>query len=102
MTDKEKVAVLHNFIQREYYSGAWDNKPYGITLKNMLDVLESNIDETDKELTIEEWDWECDDGCCYEYGVNLYLNNEEVAREGTLSEALLEFVRKLGYTIKDE
>ena len=101
MTDKEKIAVLHNFIQREYYSGCWDGKPYGDTLKNMLDLLESDK-VSDKNLSVEEWDWECDDGCCYEYGVNLYLDGQEVAHSSTLAEALIDFLKNLGYNIEEE
>lgn len=65
--------------------------------------LEDFMDwEKDEELLIEleEWDHTCNDGCCYTYGVNIYINGEQIEDEdGTSSHQLLTAVlSKLGYT----
>ncbi len=64
--------------------------------------LEDYKDEKDEELLIEleEWDHRCGDGCCYTYGVNIYINGEQIEDEdGTNPHQLLTAVlNKLGYT----
>ena len=64
--------------------------------------LEDYKDEKDEEVLIEleEWDHKCGDGCCYTYGVNIYINGEQIEDEdGTNSHQLLKAVlNKLGYT----
>jgi hypothetical protein len=63
--------------------------------------LEDYIDEKDEELLIEleEWDHRCGDGCCYTYGVNIFVNGEQIEDEdGTNPHQLLTAVlNKLGY-----
>ena len=63
--------------------------------------LEDYKDEKDEELLIEleEWDHRCGDGCCYTYGVNIYINGEQIEDEdGTNPHQLLTAVlNKLGY-----
>jgi len=58
-------------------------------------------DYKDEELLIklEEWDHTCDDGCCYNYGTNIYINGEYLEDEdGTSQSQLLTAVlNKLGY-----
>jgi hypothetical protein len=80
---------------------------YGLS-KETLDELfslhepDDFIDEKDEELLIELEDWNhtCGDGCCYTYGVNIYVNGEQIEDEdGTSSYQLLKAVlTKLGYT----
>jgi hypothetical protein len=64
--------------------------------------LEDFIDENDEEIIIEleEWDHECGDGCCYTYGVNIFVNGEKIEDEdGTNPHQLVKAVlNKLGYT----
>jgi len=59
------------------------------------------INEKDEELLIEleEWDHTCNDGCCYTYGVNIFVNGEQIEDEdGTNPHQLLTAVlNKLGY-----
>lgn len=59
-------------------------------------------DYEDEELLIEleDWNHSCGDGCCYTYGVNIYINGEQIEDEdGTSSHQLLKAVlTKLGYT----
>jgi len=63
---------------------------------------EDFINEKDEELLIEleEWDHTCGDGCCYTYGVNIFVNGEQIEDEdGTNPHQLLTAVlNKLGYT----
>jgi len=63
---------------------------------------EDFINEKDEELLIEleEWDHRCGDGCCYTYGVNIFVNGEQIEDEdGTNPHQLLTAVlNKLGYT----
>lgn len=30
------------------------------------------------KITLEEWDHTCGDGCCYDYGVKVYVNDTEL------------------------
>jgi hypothetical protein len=59
------------------------------------------INEKDEELLIEleEWDHTCGDGCCYTYGVNIFVNGEQIEDEdGSNPHQLLTAVlNKLGY-----
>jgi hypothetical protein len=76
--------------------------------KETLDELfslhdpEDFINEKDEELLIEleEWDHTCNDGCCYDYGVNIFINGEQIEDEdGSNPHQLLKAVlNKLGYT----
>jgi hypothetical protein len=63
---------------------------------------EDFINEKDEELLIEleEWDHTCNDGCCYDYGVNIFVNGEQIEDEdGSNPHQLLKAVlNKLGYT----
>ena len=74
------------------------------TLDELFSLHEPDdfINEKDEELLIEleEWDHRCGDGCCYTYGVNIYVNGEQIEDEdGTSSHQLLKAVlNKLGYT----
>lgn len=62
---------------------------------------EDFINEKDEELLIEleEWDHTCNDGCCYDYGVNIFVNGEQIEDEdGSNPHQLLTAVlNKLGY-----
>ena len=74
------------------------------TLDELFSLHEPDdfIDEKDEELLIEleEWDTTCNDGCCYTYGTNIYINGEQLENEdGTSQSQLLTVVlNKLGYT----
>ena len=74
------------------------------TLDELFSLHEPDdfIDEKDEELLIEleEWDHTCNDGCCYTYGTNIYINGEQLEDEdGTSQSQLLTAVlTKLGYT----
>lgn len=76
--------------------------------KETLDELfslhepEDFINEKDEELLIEleEWDTTCNDGCCYTYGTNIYINGEQLENEDGTSQSqlLTAILSKLGYT----
>lgn len=64
-------------------------------------------------IKLEEWDYTCGDGCCYDYGVLLKLNgeildhpeNEDFSREylgGDTQLALHAVLKKLGYEVEFE
>jgi hypothetical protein len=76
---------------------------------SLIDYIEEDTNEEycgvlieDKELLIEleDWDHECGDGCCYTYGVDIFVNGEQIENEdGTNPHQLLKAVlTKLGYT----
>ena len=50
-------------------------------------------------IKLKEWDYECGDGCCYEYGTSIEVNGEQCDNEHAGGEVVsaLEFVlTKLG------
>ena len=67
--------------------------------KNKQDYLEIGL-EDEVLIELEDWDHRCGDGCCYTYGVNIYINGEQIEDEdGTNPHQLLKAVlTKLGYT----
>ena len=80
---------------------------HGLSKETLDELFEAHepedfINEKDEELLIEleEWDHTCNDGCCYTYGVNIYINGEQIEDEdGTSHSQLLTAVlNKLGYT----
>ena len=30
------------------------------------------------KVTLLDWDWECGDGCCHEWGTDLYIDGEKI------------------------
>lgn len=61
------------------------------------------------EIRLSAWDSKCTDGCCYDAGVKLFLNGEQLERsdniEGSdyigeqVDEALIAVLTKLGYKV---
>ena len=51
-------------------------------------------------IELEDWDSTCGDGCCYNYGINIFINGEQIEDEdGSNPHQLLTAVlNKLGYT----
>ncbi len=50
------------------------------------------------EILLVDWDHKCGDGCCYEYGVDIYVNGEKIEGDGTDSfNALRSVLKHLGY-----
>ena len=51
-------------------------------------------------IELEEWDHTCGDGCCYTYGIDIFINGEQIEDEdGSNPHQLLKAVlNKLGYT----
>lgn len=45
-------------------------------LKNQ--VYQNMINNNQILIETQEWDYECGDGCCYDYGTNLYINNYHI------------------------
>ena len=83
-TEDWERASLEDYIDEDT-----DEELYGVSLQ-------------DEELLIEleSWDHTCGDGCCFTYGVNIYINGEQIEDEdGTNPHQLVKAVlTKLGYT----
>lgn len=43
------------------------------------------------KISLIDWDWECGDGCCTEWGVDLYIDGEKIESFPN-SDAALEWV----------
>lgn len=48
----------------------------------------------------EEWDYTCGDGCCYEYGVDLFINDKHVSSYAQCDQAIIETLEFLGYEVE--
>jgi hypothetical protein len=65
------------------------------------EIYKDKMKKTDELLIeLEDWDSTCGDGCCYYYGINIFINGEQIEDEdGSNSDQLLKAVlNKLGYT----
>lgn len=54
-------------------------------------------------LQIEEWDYNCGDGCCYEYGETLSIDDEEVYKshmEFIDRDLVKTILKHLGYSVE--
>jgi len=85
----EDTADWERASLEDYIDEDTDEELYGVSLQ-------------DEELLIEleSWDHRCGDGCCFTYGVNIYINGEQIEDEdGTNPHQLVKAVlTKLGYT----
>jgi len=58
---------------------------------------------TPKEINIsfEEWDYTCGDGCCYDYGITLKVGDVEINpyAEHNLEYTIVELLKHLGYKV---
>ena len=64
------------------------------------------------KIELVHWDYTCGDGCCYNYGVRLKLNGEELEHPDypeqydngyvgcDVEQALLSVLKKLGYEVE--
>ena len=54
------------------------------------------------EITLEEWEHTCGDGCCYFYGEDIYLNGEKLDEQNAedSKNALTAVLTKLGYNVE--
>ena len=65
------------------------------------EIYKDKMKKTDELLIeLEEWDSTCGDGCCYNYGINIFISGEQIEDEdGSSPQQLLKAVlNKLGYT----
>lgn len=52
------------------------------------------------QIELRNWDNSCDDGCCYDYGTEIYLDGELIGGKHTgecVRESLERVLSKLGY-----
>jgi len=58
---------------------------------------------TPKEIDIsfEEWDYTCGDGCCYDYGITLKVGDVEINQyaEHNIEYTIVELLKHLGYKV---
>lgn len=56
-----------------------------------------------KEINIsfEEWDYTCGDGCCYDYGITLKVEDEEISvyAEHNIEDTITKLLEHLGYKV---
>jgi hypothetical protein len=108
-TDKETGEQLKNktfgsFLSKETLDELFEaHDPEDFIDEDTEDWERASLEDyIDEELLIElkEWDHTCGDGCCYTYGVDIFVNGEQIENEdGTNSHQLITAVlTKLGYT----
>ncbi|HWL22285.1 MAG TPA: hypothetical protein VNR38_00795 [Ureibacillus sp.] len=54
------------------------------------------------KVTFEEWDYECGDGCCYEWGRAVYIDGEHIHNHADSDQAIIEVLQHLGYEVEVE
>jgi hypothetical protein len=55
-------------------------------------------------LRFEDWDYRCGDGCCYEYGTDIFINGKKVdfSGGGSMEQAVEAVLTHLGYKVELE
>ena len=55
-------------------------------------------------ITLNDWTSECSDGCCYDYGTELYVNGEMITTQAdhNLEDTLWNLLTHLGYKVTIE
>lgn len=48
----------------------------------------------------EHWDHTCGDGCCYDSGVDLFINDKHVSSYAECDQAIIETLEFLGYEVE--
>ena len=55
------------------------------------------------KIKFKTWDFTCGDGCCYDYGVNLFIDGVELEAQGDCAESsLIAVLTHLGYKVEIE
>lgn len=59
------------------------------------------MDKSSITLTLEDWDYTCADGCCYDYGTDVIINGERVSTyQSNLEQTLREVLEYLGHKVE--
>jgi hypothetical protein len=55
-------------------------------------------------ITLNDWEHECADGCCYDYGTELYVNGELISTQAdhNLEDAIWNLLTHLGFKVTIE
>lgn len=55
-----------------------------------------------EKLTVrfEPWNHTCFDGCCYDYGTDLFINDKHVSSYAECNQAIIETLEFLGYEVE--
>ena len=58
----------------------------------------------DITITFNEWEHECADGCCYDYGTELYVDGEMITTqaEHNVEDTIWNLLTHLGYNVTIE
>ena len=58
------------------------------------------MDKQKVEIVLNEWDYTCGDGCCYDWGVDVIVNGEEMEHKNEDTETILrQVLEHLGYEV---
>lgn len=61
------------------------------------------MDNMKIKLTLVDWDYTCADGCCYDWGTDVFVNGEEVSTyQSSLEQTLRDVLEHLGYEVEIE
>jgi hypothetical protein len=58
----------------------------------------------DVTITLNDWEYECADGCCYDYGTELYVNGELISTQAdhNLEDTIWNLLNHLGFKVTIE
>jgi len=98
-----KILKHHNKWRRE------NEFPSAIDMVNPTDLgnaIDTVVNHFNKPLKIElrEWEHTCTDGCCFSFGQDVYLNDEDLLEQNAdnAENALNAVLTKLGYDVSFE
>lgn len=103
---KDKIKLI--FIEYDY------EEECGIkTLVNDVELLIEDLSLQDKidqilfhlniltDIHVNHWHWTCGDGCCDDYGVDIFVNGVEMeTRYENLEQNIQEILEHLGYEVE--
>lgn len=98
MTKDKLKLLVENRIKTEY------DKYHGTDIdfiKTAASKIVENIFQ-DLKIELEDWDHTCGDGCCYNYGQDIYLNGEKLDESNAEDSvrALKAVLTELGYEVE--
>lgn len=97
---------LKNKLLLIYLDGGMSEESYKElqTIADTIPDLQLHKTSVSGSLNIEfaDWDYTCGDGCCYTYGMDIYLNGEKLDEQNAedSKNALKVVLEKLGYNVE--
>jgi len=102
MTEADKILNKHLTDNEAKYIA--DKRFLYDSLINAINeaLATSRVSSSLLEITLEEWEHTCDDGCCYSYGEDIYLNGEKLDEQNAEDSrnALTAVLTRLGYDVE--